>query len=877
MPRASLTTGPTTNIVGRVTGNVVSNILGTIDTLDFGRANLFLINPAGVIFGATAKLNVGGSFHVSTADYVRFADPQQSQYFASLSKTSSLTAEAPDAFGFLGPIVRSITIKGATLEVPAGQMLSLVGPVSVSTGQTLSVVGGAIELAGSSLTARSGQVQLLAGTGIDTGGLKTPDATLKAPSGRILLGSVPAPGVVNLDISPIVAGRIDLSNGAIIDVGGSPTGAGGAGGSVVIRGGQLFASGGALITAATTASASGAQPGIDVQMTGDVFLTGGAGLQVMTFKAPSASSAGNAGKVRITASSLQMDTSAFIESIAFGDNSGRGGDVGVSVGQLNLTGSAQILSNTGQTPAASGPGGNLIINATNVTLAGAGSSIFSSTGSTAAGGVGGAITITAPSVTITDRASVSTTASNAAPGGAITVQATNLSLTSGAQLNSQGQATGRGGTVTVTAPGLATMSGTGTGIVSSGSATAASAGDIIVSAGTLLLTDSAKIENGNTHKNGGDITVTATDSIVMTGGASIGSQAFSTPVGRLAVSAPRLTMDVSLIEASTIEAGRAGDITVTVTGDLALTGGAQIATGSVEVASGPGGNLTISAGSVSISGRSPRGPASTFSNDTSSGLFSTAESTGPGGNIDVLAGQIALNDGATISARSSGTRLTCGGPCGPAGNLKLASTGAFRIQDGIVTTEATTADGGNIALTAGSRSLLYLTDSRITTSVQGGQGKGGNITIDPRFVILDHSQVRADAFGGPGGNIDIAADVFLASESVISASSALSTSGAINIQAQITDLSGSVAPLPAGLLQAATLLRASCAARVAAGKASSLVVAGREGLPLEPGGYLPSPLLAQELGDVGPSRSEGHHWETFPRISRSVLTPTCPR
>src|SRR3989442_8077277 len=52
------TTGPTTNIVGRVTGGALSNILGTIDTLNFPGANLFLINPAGMIFGATAKLNV---------------------------------------------------------------------------------------------------------------------------------------------------------------------------------------------------------------------------------------------------------------------------------------------------------------------------------------------------------------------------------------------------------------------------------------------------------------------------------------------------------------------------------------------------------------------------------------------------------------------------------------------------------------------------------------------------------------------------------------------------------------------------------------------------------------------------------------------------
>src|SRR5262249_32107304 len=66
------------NILGRVTGEggppQVSNIFGTIQTTNFGTANLFLMNPAGWIFGPTASLNVGGSFHATTADYIRLDD-----------------------------------------------------------------------------------------------------------------------------------------------------------------------------------------------------------------------------------------------------------------------------------------------------------------------------------------------------------------------------------------------------------------------------------------------------------------------------------------------------------------------------------------------------------------------------------------------------------------------------------------------------------------------------------------------------------------------------------------------------------------------------------------------------------------------------------
>jgi len=68
-------TGPNTitNILSRVTGGSPSSIDGTIRSQIPG-ANLYLLNPAGVMFGPNASLDVRGSFHVSTADYLRLAD-----------------------------------------------------------------------------------------------------------------------------------------------------------------------------------------------------------------------------------------------------------------------------------------------------------------------------------------------------------------------------------------------------------------------------------------------------------------------------------------------------------------------------------------------------------------------------------------------------------------------------------------------------------------------------------------------------------------------------------------------------------------------------------------------------------------------------------
>jgi large exoprotein involved in heme utilization and adhesion len=174
----------------------------------------------------------------------------------------------------------------------------------------------------------------------------------------------------------------------------------------------------------------------------------------------------------------------------------------------------------------------------------------------------------------------------------------------------------------------------------------------------------------------------------------------------------------------------------------------------------------------------------------------------------------------------------------------------FRSRNGAVTTEAETADGGNIQLTIGS--LVELRDSQITATVKSGVGQGGNILIDPQFVVLQRSQVRADAFGGPGGNVRIVAGVFLADPaSPVSASSALGINGVVDIQAPVTSLSGAVAPLPQEFAAVAALLRDRCAGRLREGRVSSLVLGGRDGVPSEPGSLLLSPLLQTDPKENG--------------------------
>jgi large exoprotein involved in heme utilization and adhesion len=221
------------------------------------------------------------------------------------------------------------------------------------------------------------------------------------------------------------------------------------------------------------------------------------------------------------------------------------------------------------------------------------------------------------------------------------------------------------------------------------------------------------------------------------------------------------------------------------------------------------------------------------------GMFSNASGSGAGGTINLQAGQLQITDLGVISANSTGTATAT------AGNVNIVAGELVQMQNGSITTESTLADGGNISITT-TGSMVRLNDSQITTSVQSGVGSGGNITIGSEFILFNNSEIRADAFGGPGGNITIIAETFLPSNSVVSASSALSTPGTIAIEATFTDVTGSFVQLPSTPLEATELLRASCAARFAGGKASSLVLGGRAGVPLQPGNLLPSPLYVAD-------------------------------
>jgi large exoprotein involved in heme utilization and adhesion len=367
---------------------------------------------------------------------------------------------------------------------------------------------------------------------------------------------------------------------------------------------------------------------------------------------------------------------------------------------------------------------------------------------------------------------------------------------------------GNAGTVSIATPLLTLNAGTriemSTGWEGSAGALAATLGSLFVNEGARIssrsgierLTGEAVVGPGDA----GSIDITASETISVSG--SISTTTFGDgAAGNVTLSANQVSIQ------------NGGRVTSESGGTL---GGALV------VGAGDAGTVTINAtgaNTLTISGAGTRVSTSTLG-------------AGDGGDVILSsAGDVRILDGGSVNADSLGG-------AGFTGTINITAGNSIFMDNGTISTRAVTSDGGNIKLTA--PNIVYLEGSQITTSVESGVGGGGNITIDPQFVIVNNSSIIANAFGGPGGNITIIANNFLSSvTSVIEASSALSTPGVIEIRSPENNVESSIAQLPGAFLDASALLRGLCTAR-RTGAASSFVVAGRGGVPVDADGYLPS-------------------------------------
>ncbi|MEL6931345.1 MAG: filamentous hemagglutinin N-terminal domain-containing protein [Cyanobacteria bacterium J06600_6] len=206
------------NIFSRVTGGNISNIDGLICAN--GNASLFLINPAGIVFGAEARLDLGGSFYGTTADTVLF---ENGEFSATEIDNPLLTISAPVGLGFRdnpGEIVNRANF-GLNTRILDGSFsgqfadesftaITSIG-LEVEPGQNFFLVGGDViieNMAG--ITAPEGRVELgglsVAGTVSfnDDGSLSYPEGIAKsnvslAEDSRV---EVRGSGVVQLILTP---------------------------------------------------------------------------------------------------------------------------------------------------------------------------------------------------------------------------------------------------------------------------------------------------------------------------------------------------------------------------------------------------------------------------------------------------------------------------------------------------------------------------------------------------------------------------------------------------------------------------------------------------------------------------------------------------
>ncbi|MBF2026770.1 MAG: filamentous hemagglutinin N-terminal domain-containing protein [Oscillatoriales cyanobacterium C42_A2020_001] len=433
-------------IFSRVTGGQASTILGTV-RVD-GTANLFLINPSGMIFGPNAQLSLGGSFVATTASDVVFPNGDRFSAVAPVLPSSLLTVN-PSAL-FYSQLAPAPITANARLTVP--------------TGKTLALVGGEVSLDGARLTAPGGRVEL--------GGLATAGLINLGGDFRLILPADSSRANVALNRSAIDVRALGGGNIAIaaqnltiaaspLTVGINQTGAAAQAGNIEIdaTGTVTLAQGSNLFNGVLTAQAVGSGGSIVIRAN-NLVMQSRAQLNTSTL------GQGNAGNIIIQVQdSIELGETTGIRSSVRETAIGNGGTIRIQARSLSLTSGAQIAAAVVQ--GGRGDAGNVAIDvADTVTISGVDPVLRSATGTpfpsglivsneTPLGGNAGDITINTGKLILSDRGQIAATTSNG-DGGNITLNAREYVLlrNSGTISTTAGGigAGGNGGNITLSTP-----------------------------------------------------------------------------------------------------------------------------------------------------------------------------------------------------------------------------------------------------------------------------------------------------------------------------------------------------------------------------------------------------------------------------------------
>ena len=523
------------NIINRVTGGNVSNIDGLIKAN--GSANVFLINPAGIVFGENALLDIGGSFLGSTAQSIVFEDGFN--YSAIVSEqTPLLTVSVPLGLQ-MGNNPGDIQVSNSAhnLSAPFRQPLnrgSNPTGLSLNPGNTLALIGGNLSFTGGILNAADGRVELGAITSNDLISLNQSELGWRFDYGNVLQ-----------------FGNIQLGKQTLIEASNI--------GAIQLYGENiLFQDGSLLLMENQSASPA---IGINVQATGTVEFVG-------------------------TTPDKSLQSGMISDAL----NGGRGGDISISATKIIALDDGGLLRGFTFADADSS---NISLSAKDIILKGTEVDNAIVEIRTLGAGNGGVLEVNAQRLIMQDSALVSNVNNGFGSAGSITVNATE-SVKLGPNLNhstligsSTVSANGNAGSININTKALTV---TGGALISSSTFGSGNAGSITIKASERL-----SIEGFGINATTNQIEPTT----IRTGGILLPEfvrqprglpQTVTGNAGTLIINTPSLQIeDRALVTVRHDSAGNAGKIKIDAD-SMILNGEGQI---TATTASGKGGNINL--------------------------------------------------------------------------------------------------------------------------------------------------------------------------------------------------------------------------------------------------------------------------------------------
>ncbi|MDM8524061.1 filamentous hemagglutinin N-terminal domain-containing protein [Desulfococcaceae bacterium HSG8] len=761
------------NIISRVTGGDPSWIDGELRS-DIAGADLYLLNPAGVMFGPGASLDLGGSFHVSTADYLRLGENER--FYTTPHADDVLSADAPVAFGFLDGHVGQITYEGRG-EITEQESEDNPAGIRVKEGRSISLIGGDIEITrgayyetyetdeGGNLIYEQETDELgdpayeietdadgeliydedgrplykLDETGeyipiyvYDEDGNPIPVMKTEHPGdvaslgGRINIASVASEGEViptesDLKVTSSEKGDITIRDMASADV----SGIRGGGGSIFIRGGR-FELADSRVTSYTWGDRDGGE--IDIQadnsdVQNSIIATGTEGI-------------GKSGDIVLKSADTLKVSKSSVYASSFGEEDC--GNIEIEARQINLTDGASVSSDT----YGFGQGGDIVIKAADTLILsglneeGEGT-VISSDSEEYAEGNAGRIAINAGQITLTDGALVSSDTYGFGQGGAIVIKAEEtLGLSEGSKIF----ATSQKEEVNIN-----------TG----------NAGHIEIEARRIMLKDKSQI-NVSTFGSGegGTVTVRAADALTFSDGSEDGDpggifansefeEGDGGSAGDIRIDARQITItDWLEISSTTKGYGNGGAITVNVDDTLKISAsdtssvspncGIFAKSNGISAESGSGAGMDISARTILLSGKRAAISASTYGGDA--------------GDIRLTSDQLKLDNGASVFSASYENS-------GDAGTITVNAADSIRMTGNSKLSTSTDGEGdaGDISLTADRLELDNGASVFSESLYDENGGEAGTITVKAADSVrlTGNSKLTTEARGAGGGIISV--------------------------------------------------------------------------------------------------------------------------